>query len=84
MGYERQNNWDSSMPLPAPMNTDEVRRFELEMYRREHRDLDIAIAALQESRNSELLTIRRLKKKKLALKDRIARLQDQINPDIIA
>ena len=66
------------------METDEVRRIRLEVLRREHRDLDDAIAALQERGNADMLTLRRLKKQKLSLKDRIARLEDQITPDIIA
>ena len=50
----------------------------------EHRDLDAAIAALQTSPGSDLLQVQRLKKRKLALKDRIAVLEDRLLPDIIA
>ncbi|MEP1521347.1 MULTISPECIES: DUF465 domain-containing protein [Ascidiaceihabitans] len=66
------------------MKTDEVLRVELEVFRSEHRDLDSAIAALAEKAVSDQLTIRRLKKQKLALKDRIARIEDRLTPDIIA
>ena len=48
----------------------------------EHRDLDTAIAALQGSRDQLQLT--RLKKRKLQLKDEIARIEDNLLPDIIA
>lgn len=50
----------------------------------EHRDLDGAIRALIETAATDQLNIARLKKRKLALKDQIARLEDQIIPDIIA
>lgn len=52
--------------------------------KQEHRDLDSAIVALQEMTPSDQLQIKRLKKKKLALKDRISMLEDQLTPDIIA
>lgn len=52
--------------------------------RQEHRDLDAAIAALETNAPSDALQIKRLKKRKLYLKDRIARLEDQLTPDIIA
>ncbi len=52
--------------------------------RQEHRDLDAAIAALAESGTSDPIRIQRLKKRKLALKDRIAMLEDRLLPDIIA
>lgn len=61
----------------------EVRR-ELARLRQEHRDLDAAIEALADSGRGDHLTMQRLKKKKLAIKDRISVLEDQIVPDIIA
>ncbi|MBT8423921.1 MAG: DUF465 domain-containing protein [Silicimonas sp.] len=66
------------------MQTDDVLRVEIETLKREHRDLDEAIRALEERGTGEQLTIRRLKKKKLALKDQIAALEDRLFPDIIA
>ena len=66
------------------MDTEEVKRIKLEMLRREHRDLDEAIHALQERAAPDMLTLKRLKRQKLQLKDRIARLEDEITPDIIA
>ena len=50
----------------------------------EHRDLDAAIEALQVSPGSDLLQVQRLKKRKLHLRDRIAFVEDQLTPDIIA
>ncbi len=66
------------------MKSDEVLRVELEEFRRQHRDLDAAIQALEENPASDRLTIRRLKQQKLRLKDRIAWIEDRLYPDIIA
>ena len=51
--------------------------------RQRHRDLDAAIEALQ-LQGSDPFTVRRLKKRKLALRDRIAAIEDDLTPDIIA
>ncbi|WP_341367117.1 DUF465 domain-containing protein [Yoonia sp. BS5-3] len=72
------------MNTSAKMEQDEVLRVKLEVLKREHRDLDEAIDALHERSASDMLTLRRLKKQKLALKDQIVALQDRIFPDIIA
>ncbi len=56
----------------------------LEQLKVEHRDLDDAINALRAQTMVDQLQIARLKKKKLVLKDRIMRLEDQLLPDIIA
>lgn len=66
------------------MKNDDVLRVELEEFRREHADLDAAIRALQERATSDPLTLQRLKKKKLWLRDMIARIEDRLYPDIIA
>ena len=50
----------------------------------EHRDLDAAIEALQDTPGSDLLQVQRLKKRKLYLRDRISFIEDQLTPDIIA
>lgn len=71
-------------PTDLAMKTDEVLRVELEVFRREHRDLDEAIAALNERGTADQLTIQRLKKRKLRLKDLIAMIEDRLTPDIIA
>lgn len=57
---------------------------ELARLKEEHRDLDGAIDALERIVAGDQLQIQRLKKRKLALKDRIAYLEDQLTPDIIA
>ena len=66
------------------MKTEEVLRYELEVFKREHRDLDDAIRALQATGTADALTLQRLKKKKLYLKDKIALIEDRLLPDIIA
>jgi hypothetical protein len=66
------------------MKTDEVLRIELEVLRREHRDLDEAILALVEKGTGDQLTIQRLKKQKLRIKDKVSVLEDRLTPDIIA
>lgn len=66
------------------MKSDDVLKVELAVFQREHRDLDDAIQALEERGTADQLTLRRFKKQKLALKDKIARIQDRITPDIIA
>jgi len=66
------------------MQTDDVLRVELEVFRRQHRDLDEAIQALIDRATGDQLTIKRLKKQKLQLKDRIALIEDRLTPDIIA
>jgi hypothetical protein len=67
--------------------TDEERRElegQLARLQQEHRDLDAAILALQESPGSDVLQVQRLKKRKLQLRDKIRRIDDQLTPDIIA
>ena len=59
-------------------------REELARLRAEHRDLDAEIVAVETMGNADQLQIKRLKKRKLALKDRITALEDQLFPDIIA
>ncbi len=72
------------MNIPSTLDHQEVLRIRLEVLRREHRDLDEAIHALQEARHPDQLRIRRLKKQKLSLKDEITRIEDELTPDIIA
>jgi hypothetical protein len=52
--------------------------------RQDHADLDAAVQALSLSPLPDMLLIARLKRKKLKLKDEIAGIEDQLNPDIIA
>jgi hypothetical protein len=61
----------------------EIRRKIAEL-QQEHRDLDDAIAALSRAPVADSMGIQRLKKRKLALKDQITKLEDRLLPDIIA
>ena len=54
------------------------------LLREEHADLDASLEALGHMPVPDQLTIARLKRKKLALRDEITRLEDRILPDIIA
>ncbi|MBU2942745.1 DUF465 domain-containing protein [Shimia thalassica] len=71
-------------PHDLSMKTDEVLQVELAVFKQEHSDLDEAIHALIERGTGDQLTIQRLKKQKLRLKDLIARIEDRLTPDIIA
>jgi len=66
------------------MSRDEVLRVKLEILVREHRDLDDAISALDSEGRVDVLTVRRLKKRKLHLKDEMKRILEDLTPDIIA
>ena len=59
-------------------------RATLTRLQKEHRDLDAAIGALQNTIGSDSLQVQRLKKRKLMLRDRISFIEDQLTPDIIA
>ncbi|MEO8753115.1 MAG: DUF465 domain-containing protein [Casimicrobiaceae bacterium] len=50
----------------------------------EHRDLDTAIERLELDPSHDELQLRRLKRRKLLLKDNIARLERQLDPDVLA
>ncbi len=62
----------------------EVYRSKLGELRTEHRDLDDVIARLVKDPSVDQLQLRRLKKRKLYLKDMISRLESKLIPDIDA
>ena len=64
--------------------TEDALRARLARLRQQHRDLDAAIDALEASAAADPLRIRRLKKMKLAIRDEIGFVEDQLVPDIIA
>ncbi len=51
---------------------------------REHAELKTTVASIQFAGASDALTLQRLKRRKLQVKDEIAWLEDQLHPDIIA
>ena len=57
---------------------------QLKQLEQEHRDLDEILIQIQEKHTVNFLQIRRLKKRKLILKDKIIYLKNKIEPDIIA
>ncbi len=68
------------------MDNDEIvklhqRLFEL---RQEHDDLDLAIDTLNQNPHVNQLQLRRLKKRKLLLKDSIVKLESKLIPDLNA
>jgi hypothetical protein len=72
--------------MTTELNEEEVTaiREKLEALRIEHRDLDDVIARLADDRSQDELQIRRLKRRKLMLKDQITLLEQQLVPDIRA
>ncbi|MFZ1989548.1 MAG: DUF465 domain-containing protein [Alphaproteobacteria bacterium] len=62
----------------------EILKTRLALLQQEHRDLDSAISALADQASRDQLQMQRLKKRKLWLRDEIARIEDMIVPDIIA
>lgn len=67
------------------MNLDETDILEkIQQLRVQHRDLDDSISALIGAGTSNMLQIKRLKKQKLILRDKIIKLEDELLPDIIA
>jgi hypothetical protein len=72
------------MNAASEMSFEDMLRVRLEVMRREHRDLDEAIHVLEIAGRPDPMTLRRLKKKKLSLKDHMVQLEDKLIPDIIA
>lgn len=73
--------WNSSTDVAV--DNAEIERW-LEELRVEHRDLDEVIGHLIESRHPDNMRIQRLKKRKLKLRDMIARLESELIPDLDA
>ncbi len=72
-------NGDDEMPDQEQADV----RLTLARLRQEHEDYDAAINAMIQT-SCEALRIQRMKKKKLAIKDKMTQIEDQIIPDIIA
>ena len=66
-----------------PMETDEIKRRLIEL-QIEHRDLDEAIERMGQQAGADELKLRRLKKRKLQIKDLIVQLEMLLVPDIPA
>jgi hypothetical protein len=72
------------MTSPLDEDTLEAYRRRLGELHTEHRDLDDVIARLAQDKFVDQLQLRRLKKRKLWLKDMIARLESKLIPDLDA
>ncbi len=72
--------------IAVSKDPDETSRLLAELHRlkAEHGDIDTATEALTEKAAADQLQLQRLKKRKLALKDRIRNLENLLTPDIIA
>lgn len=72
--------------MRVQLSDEERLTLEAELHRLhiEHRDLDAAIAALEQLGSFDQLQIQRLKKRKLFLRDRVGVVSDKLTPDIIA
>lgn len=70
--------------MSGQMDRNDVLKQKLAVLQEEHRDLDVAIRAIEEASFPDQLAIKRLKRKKLGLKDEITRIEDELTPDIIA
>lgn len=72
--------------MGSEITDDEIKaiRLALAELQLEHRDLDEIIHRLSHETCIEELKIKRLKKRKLHLKDQIARLENKLIPDILA
>lgn len=66
------------------MDDQDALREKLETLKSEHRDLDDIIRRIAESGTFDPLQMQRLKKRKLVLKDLIAKVESRLLPDIIA
>lgn len=75
---------DGENTASGPMDEEEILKVELDVLRREHRELDTQVRQIEEGPAPDAIAVRRLKRRKLALKDEIARLEDRLYPDILA
>ena len=69
---------------PFLTEEEQALRTEVQLLRQEHADLDASIQALEHVPVPDQLLMARLKRKKLALRDEIVRIEGRILPDIIA
>jgi hypothetical protein len=74
--YDAQNNDRGAMSDTSQLEA------KLQELTTEHRDLDEAIAALSDDSRSDTLQVKRLKKRKLAIRDQIAAIEGQLQPAI--
>ena len=79
------NDDDLIPPDKVQMDQRDILQMRLAELRRRHRELDDEITELSRGPSaSDVLTLKRLKKEKLSLRDQIVAIEDQLTPDIIA
>ena len=66
------------------MYDQEILKIKLKEYEEEHSDLDEIIHRLHESKTISFMQLKRLKKRKLILRDQILKIKNELEPDIIA
>ena len=66
------------------MSEEDALRRKLDELKTEHRDLDDVIARISERMPYDQLQLQRFKKRKLALRDQISKIESELLPDIIA
>ena len=71
------------LDIPEGLSEEDMIKL-LTQLKKEHRAIDREIKAMSETGVTDMLKMRRMKKVKLAMKDKIAFLENQITPDIIA
>lgn len=81
---EGENGPPATSEGDATGANDEALLLKIQRLEQEHRDLDQAIQSMEERMPYDRLSIGRMKKRKLLLKDEIERLRDELFPDIIA
>ena len=69
--------------IEETLSKDELRAL-LKRLKTEHRAIDMEIKALGETGVTDMLKIKRMKKIKLSMKDKISFIENQLTPDIIA
>jgi hypothetical protein len=80
----REHRKDLPAMMPLTKEQEASLGLELATKRQEHADLDAAIQTLTEANISDKMLLQRMKKRKLAIKDRIVQLENILLPDIIA
>ena len=77
--YLTQGQMNSNIETQVFANREKVKQL-----RDEHRDLDLAIAEMARSSHADQFMLSRMKKRKLRIKDMIARLESERIPDLNA
>lgn len=75
---------EDATPQSGPMEEPDILKIELDVLRRQHRQLDEEIQAIECGPAPDAIRVGQLKRRKLAMKDEITRLEDRLYPDILA